>query len=101
MKGGRGIAQPLMQGLGFYRRTEMAAIFITVASEKGGVAKTTTSANLLTMLSLMGFRVLGLDCDPQGGLTFSFGINRDHLKKSLYEALLSTARGSMTAPCRR
>src|SRR5690348_1173924 len=65
------------------------AIFIVTASEKGGVAKTTTTLNALTGLSGLNLRVLGLDCDPQGGLTFSFGINRDNLQASLYEVLLS------------
>lgn len=67
-------------------------IAVTIASEKGGQAKTTTTANLTTMLRIMGPRVLALDCDPQGGLTFSFGINRDRLKNTLYEALLSEVR---------
>jgi chromosome partitioning protein len=71
------------------------AILVVAANEKGGVAKTTTTLNLLTGLSGLTamngkkLRVLGLDCDPQGGLTFSFGINRDTLPASLYEVLLS------------
>ena len=68
-------------------------IFVVTASEKGGVAKTTTTLNALTALSGMGLRVLGLDCDPQGGLTFSFGVNRDNVRSSLYEVLLDEAMG--------
>jgi len=47
---------------------------ICVSNQKGGVGKTTTS-NALTMgLSARGLRVLCVDFDPQGNLSFSMGI---------------------------
>lgn len=74
------------------------AIFLTTASEKGGQAKTTTTANIGMMLALLGFRVLVLDCDPQGGLTFTFGIEQEDLRKTLYESLLAEVRETYDCP---
>ncbi|HLT57652.1 MAG: ParA family protein [Limnochordales bacterium] len=61
---------------------------IAVANQKGGVAKTTTVANLAAALSEAGARVLMLDMDPQGSLTLWSGHNPDALDKSLYDSLI-------------
>ena len=53
------------------------AVTISVGNFKGGVAKTTTCMALAQGLSLLGHRVLVLDCDPQGSLTTLFGILPD------------------------
>ena len=55
-------------------RPVAAAVTITVANFKGGVAKTTTAATLAQGLSLRGHKVLIVDTDPQGSLTELFGI---------------------------
>jgi chromosome partitioning protein len=50
------------------------AIVITTAMFKGGVAKTTTTMTLAQGLSLRGHKVLAIDLDPQGSMTFLSGV---------------------------
>ena len=64
---------------------------ITIASQKGGVSKTTTVLNLATALSMMGKKVLAVDIDPQGSLSICAGVdNPDKLTHTTY-SLLSAA----------
>lgn len=49
---------------------------ITIASQKGGVGKTTTTLNLGYSLSRFGNRVLLLDSDPQGGMTLATNLKK-------------------------
>jgi chromosome partitioning protein len=46
---------------------------IALANQKGGVGKTTTTANLTYALIQKGQRVLAIDLDPQASLTICFG----------------------------
>lgn len=46
---------------------------IAICNQKGGVGKTTTAWAILTGAALRGRRVLGIDYDPQGSLTFMMG----------------------------
>ena len=48
---------------------------ITVTNQKGGVGKTTTCSALISGLCMSGYKVLGVDLDPQGNLGFSMGID--------------------------
>ncbi len=52
----------------------MALRVVAVLNQKGGVGKTTTSANLAYALADMGFKVTVIDLDPQGHLGVSLGI---------------------------
>ncbi|OBB39428.1 ParA family protein [Mycobacterium sp. 852002-51961_SCH5331710] len=61
---------------------------LAVANQKGGVAKTTTVASLGAAIQETGKRVLVVDLDPQGSLTFSLGHDPDKLPVSIHEVLL-------------
>ena len=61
---------------------------LAVANQKGGVAKTTTVASLGAAMTEQGRRVLLVDLDPQGSLTFSLGHDPDKLAVSIHEVLL-------------
>ena len=60
---------------------------LAVANQKGGVAKTTTVASLGAALVDLDRRVLVVDLDPQGCLTFSLGHNPDRLEVSVHDVL--------------
>lgn len=60
---------------------------ITITAPKGGTGKTTTTLNLGAALAELGYRVLLVDCDPQGNLTLSAGIEASQLKNSLDSAI--------------
>jgi chromosome partitioning protein len=64
---------------------------IAISSQKGGVAKTTTSLSLGVCMAEIGLRVLVVDLDPQAHLTRWVGINPDSLRYSVAEVLLNQA----------
>lgn len=55
----------------------------SVANQKGGVGKTTTTVTLAGLLSQKGYRVLMVDTDPHGSLTTYLGYDSDNVPSSL------------------
>jgi len=64
---------------------------ISVANQKGGVGKTTTSVNLSAALAKIGKKVLLVDCDSQANATTGMGIDKLALEYSLYHGLIGEA----------
>ncbi len=64
---------------------------ISIANQKGGVGKTTTSINLSAALAKIGKTVLLVDCDSQANATTGLGIDKPSLEYSLYQGLIGEA----------
>ena len=72
---------------------------IALVNQKGGVLKTTTTANLGIGLASKGNRVLLIDADPQGSLTTALGHKQpDELPQSLATIMEKTIFGQPVAP---
>jgi len=74
---------------------------VAVVNQKGGVAKTTTTANLGACLAARGHRTLLIDLDPQANLTLGLGLNTADLPYRLSDVLLDADEAPLEGIVRR
>jgi len=65
---------------------------ITVANQKGGVGKTTTSVNLAASLAYVGCETLIIDLDSQANTTSGLGLKKENIKETIYDVLVNKKR---------
>jgi chromosome partitioning protein len=61
---------------------------IALANQKGGVAKTTSALALAAAMEELSKRVLAVDLDPQGALTYCLGVDPDGLDETINDVLV-------------
>jgi len=65
---------------------------IALLNQKGGVGKTTTTANLGACLAMLGKKVLVIDMDPQANLSVHLGVDIHKLKYSIYNIITGDSK---------
>jgi chromosome partitioning protein len=61
---------------------------VTIANQKGGVGKTTSTVNIAAAMAMHGLRVLVIDLDPQGNASTALGIDHHAEIPSVYDLLI-------------
>ncbi len=69
-------------------RFDEDAVVVSIANQKGGVGKTTTTVSVAAALAELGARVLVVDLDPQGNATTGLGLRVEDDQPSVYSVLV-------------
>ena len=69
------------------------AKIIAIANQKGGVGKTTSCVNLCAALTLMGKKLLLVDCDPQGNSSSGMGVSKAR-RPNTYDMVINGAKSA-------
>lgn len=73
---------------------------ITIANQKGGVGKTTTTVNIAAAMAQAGKNVLVIDMDPQGNATTALGIDHTEGTPGIYDVLMGeSSLADVINPC--
>ena len=69
------------------------SLTIVLSNQKGGVGKTTSAYVLSTALKEKGYKVLAVDMDPQGNLSFAMGADTE--SATIYDVLKGELKPGM------